>query len=211
MNTLRILRHIPFSVWTLLRSIPSPARWAMRLSPVALSVVLALAPVQRVEAVGITLDKLVNGVTADFAPGPSVAVGSTVTFTYVLTDPGLFFISSITIIDDNGTSTPSDDFAPTFISGDTNGNAALDISEIWTYSATALAIAGQYSNFAIANGVSFDPISPGQSVLVSGADLGHYFGVADGQQVAEPATLVLLAAAGVAGLGYRCRKRRPQH
>ena len=72
-----------------------------------------------------------------------------------------------------------------------------------------MALAGPYVNFALATGFSFDPISA-QPVLVSGADFAHTFGGTDRQQVAEPATLLLLSV-GLAGLGYRCRSRWPEN
>ena len=78
-----------------------------------------------------------------------LAVGSTATFTYVVTNTGNLPLGSVTVRDDNGTpANPSDDFAPQFLSGDTNNNGRLDPGEIWQYRATGTAVEGQYANTA---------------------------------------------------------------
>src|SRR4029079_8633277 len=75
----------------------------------------------------------------DIAPGPHVAVGSTVTFTYVVTDTGNVPLANVVITDDKlGTITG--------FTGDTNANGLLDLTETWTYTKTATALAGQQTN-----------------------------------------------------------------
>ena len=96
---------------------------------------------------GIQLVKSTNGQDADTTPGPSIAVGGTATFTYVVTNTGTVPLATVTVTDDNGTSgDTSDDFAPTLQSGDTNSNGLLDTTETWTYQATRTVTAGQYTN-----------------------------------------------------------------
>ena len=59
----------------------------------------------------------------------------------------------MTVTDDNGTpGNTADDFHPTFTGGDTNSNGLLDLTETWTYQASATATAGQYENFATVTG-----------------------------------------------------------
>ena len=79
-------------------------------------------------APGINLVKLTNGTDNDTPPGPIVPVGSTVTFTYVVTNTGNVPLSGVTVRDDNGTpADPADDFDATFVGGDTDGDGLLDL------------------------------------------------------------------------------------
>ena len=89
---------------------------------------------------GIQIVKLVNGQDADSPTGPHVAVGSTVTFTYVVTNTGNVPLANVVVTDDKlGTiAGPA--------SGDTNGNGLLDLTETWIYTKTATALAGQQTN-----------------------------------------------------------------
>jgi hypothetical protein len=70
--------------------------------------------------------------------GPAtVMTGQSATFTYAVTNPGDVPLSNVTVVDDNGTpGKTSDDFQPTYVSGDTNSNGLLDTTETWTYTAT---------------------------------------------------------------------------
>ena len=77
----------------------------------------------------IAIAKQTNGQTALTPPGPSVTIGSTVTWTYDVTNPGNEPLKNVTVTDDNGTpSNPADDFNPnpvlagSFNVGDTNQN-----------------------------------------------------------------------------------------
>ncbi len=92
----------------------------------------------------IAIQTRVNGQDADSAPGPTLAVGSNATFTYLVTNPGIVSLGSISVIDDNGTpGNAADDFNATYVSGDANSNGQLDVGETWTYTATRPVIAGQ--------------------------------------------------------------------
>src|SRR4029079_6479930 len=110
----------------------------------------------------------------DIAPGPHVAVGSTVTFTYVVTDTGNVPLANVVITDDKlGTITG--------FTGDTNGNGLLDLTETWTYTKTATALAGQQTNTGIVTGQDSNP--PGTGVTDNNP--GNYFGDAPGIQIVK--------------------------
>ena len=49
---------------------------------------------------GIDLEKLTNGVDADIGPGPRVEIGSTVQWTYIVTNIGDLLLNDVTIVDD---------------------------------------------------------------------------------------------------------------
>jgi len=81
-------------------------------------------------AVGLNIVKTANVDTADS--------GEAVTYTYTVTNTTGAAIASVKLVDDNGTpANTHDDFTPTLVSGDTNGNGLLDASETWIYTATA--------------------------------------------------------------------------
>src|SRR4030095_13727722 len=91
------------------------------------------------DAPGINIVKFVNGQDADTPTGPHVAVGSPVTFTYVVTNTGNVPLANVVVTDDK--------LGPiTSFTGDTNNNGLLDLTETWTYTKTATALAGQQTN-----------------------------------------------------------------
>jgi hypothetical protein len=81
------------------------------------------------------------GDDADQGPGPSIPVGSSVQFTYVVTNTGKAALTHVNLVDDNGTpNNPRDDFRPSptltkagFNVGDANNNHVLDVGEKWIY------------------------------------------------------------------------------
>ena len=120
----------------------------------------------------LSLVKFVNGQDADSPTGPHVAAGSTVTFTYVVTDTGNVPVSGVVVRDDNGTpANPADDFNPTFSGGDTNTNGLLDTTETWTYTATATALAGQQTNVGTVTGQDVNTLT-----TVTDDNPANYFG-----------------------------------
>src|SRR4029078_820736 len=85
-------------------------------------------------APSINVVKATNGQPRACPPSPIVGVPSTVTWTYTVTNPGNVPISNVSLTDDNGTpGNTADDFHPTFVSGDTNNDGKLDVTETWTY------------------------------------------------------------------------------
>jgi uncharacterized repeat protein (TIGR01451 family) len=129
----------------------------------------------------INVVKLTNGTDNNAAPGPFVPVGSTVTFTYTVTNPGDVTLQSITITHDNGTpGTPGDDVTPGYVSGDTNTNGQLETTETWTYSATRSATPGQHTNTATVSG-----LDTALSLTVSDSDTDNHFGSAPGINVVK--------------------------
>ena len=115
----------------------------------------------------IHLVKLTNGTDNNAAPGPSVIEGSTVTWTYTVTNSGNVPLKTVTVTDDQGA-------LPVYQSGDINGNGLLDLTETWIYTATGVAVAGQYTNIGTANGMdSTDTVV----TPVTSTDPDHYFGV----------------------------------
>ena len=111
----------------------------------------------------IDIEKHTNGEDADSPIGPKVLVGDTVTWTYIVTNPGDVALTNIAVTDNKGVT-------PVYQSGDTNGDAALDVDETWIYQATGTATAGQYENLGEVTGWYLD-----QSV--SDSDLSHYCGI----------------------------------
>ena len=140
----------------------------MLLSPALASLCLA-----GVGSVGIAIVKSTNGTDNDGPPGPEVPVGSTVTFTYVVTNTGNNPLSGVTVSDDNGTpGNLADDFNAAFVGGDTNGNGLLDVAETFNFSASRIATVGQYVNVGSVGALAFGEVS------VAANDPDHHFGVA---------------------------------
>ena len=80
-------------------------------------------------APGIHLDKTVDPAIFS-APG-------TATYTYSVTNTGNVVLTSVVVTDDNATAAdPTDDFLATYVSGDTDADNKLDLTEVWTFTAT---------------------------------------------------------------------------
>ena len=108
----------------------------------------------------IDVEKATNGVDADVITGPSILVGDTVTWTYVVTNTGNVDLDSIVLTDD--------------IEGVITCPATtLAVGDSFTCTATGIATLGQYVNNADVAGV--DP----QGNTVTDADPSHYIGEAD--------------------------------
>ena len=88
-------------------------------------------------------------------------------------------LGSVVVTDDNGTpGDTSDDFNPTFVDGDTDGDGLLDTDETWEYEATGTAAAGQYRNVSdvVGNPVQDDGTDIPGLANVTDSDPSHYFG-----------------------------------
>ncbi|MEO7006881.1 MAG: hypothetical protein ABI065_07595, partial [Terrimesophilobacter sp.] len=105
-------------------------------------------------AAGIRVLKYINGIAAE-TPSTAVQVvaGSTATFTYKVSVTTGASLADVTVIDDNGTPmNMADDFAPAYLSGDTNGNELLDPGEVWVFTAPHVVPVGAYNNVVRASG-----------------------------------------------------------
>ncbi len=153
---------------------------------------------------GIDVEKATNGLDSDTAPGVDLLAGSTVTWTYVVTNTGDVPLPNVVLVDDQGE-------VPVFIDGDTNADSVLDPDEVWTYEATATATTGQYTNLATVTGT--DPAGG----TVTAGDPSNYNGVTEGlpntgidSDVMAIVALLLLAAGAVLVVLTRSRKRKPE-
>ena len=137
---------------------------------------------------GINVVKSTNGQDANTAPGPTLAVGSTATFAYVVTNTGNVPLGTVVVRDDNGTAgNTADDFNATLQSGDANSNGRLDTTETWTYQATRTVTAGQYTNLstATANPVDATGADIAGMTDVSDTDPSNHLGVAAGINIVK--------------------------
>lgn len=76
----------------------------------------------------------------------ALVVGDTVTYTYVVTNTGDVLLGSVVVSDDRCSPV-------TFVGGDTDGDAALDLTETWTYRCTTVATAaGTLTNVGTVSG-----------------------------------------------------------
>ena len=111
----------------------------------------------------IDIEKATNGEDADTEPGPEVAEGSTVTWTYVVTNTGNVDLTNVVVVDDQGVvlGEPVESLTD---------NDVLEVGETWTYEATGTAICGQYANLATvtADQPAGDPVTD--------EDPSHYMG-----------------------------------
>jgi hypothetical protein len=92
------------------------------------------------------------GDDADTAPGPSVPVGDTVTFNYVVTNTGEVPLANVVVVDDDGTGDFGTGFNPSFAGGDDNNDSLLDLNETWLYTADHVVTAGLFTNDSRATG-----------------------------------------------------------
>ena len=107
----------------------------------------------------IDLEKLVNGEDADVPTGPTVAAGSTVTFTFIVTNTGNVTLTNVSVDDS--------------VLGHIGTIATLNVGASQTLTITATAIAGQYENMGTATG------TPPVGEDVTDEDPGHYYGTAN--------------------------------
>jgi hypothetical protein len=113
---------------------------------------------------------------ANTAPGVLLPVGSGVTWTYLFTNTGNIALNVISLLDDAGTpSNTNDDIRPRYLSGDTNNNGLLDPGETWLYNATGTATTGQYTSTAH---FSATVVGTNPALTATASDPANYFGVA---------------------------------
>jgi len=108
-------------------------------------------------APSITIKKLTNGVDAPTAPGPTLAVGSTVTWSYIVTNNSNVNLTSVFVTDSKGVAV-------------TCPGSTLAVGASMTCTGTGIATDGQYGNIGTAIGTG-----AGKEVTASYAS--HYLGV----------------------------------
>lgn len=130
-------------------------------------------------ATSIDVEKATNDTDADDAPGPFVAPGSTVTWTYVVTNTGNVDLADVAVTDDRLDDTDISCDASAL--GDTDDDNLVDLlgpDESVTCTATADAVEGVYENLAGATGDPVDPDGAPIGILEAPTDEdpSHYFG-----------------------------------
>jgi hypothetical protein len=103
----------------------------------------------------VKIEKSTNGEDADSAPGPSIVVGSAVTWRYVVTNTGTVQLTGIVVSDDK-------------LGAVSCGQTTLDPGLSMTCTMSGVAALGQYSNVGTVNA------NPGP---VSDTDPSHYLGI----------------------------------
>lgn len=112
----------------------------------------------------INVEKSTNGVDADVAPGPFLAPGGAITWTYRVQNTGNVDLSNVSVTD----SVEGPISCPT---------AALAPGEVTTCTAAGTATEGQYTNTATATGTDV------LDTQVTDSDPSHYFGAVPGIDV----------------------------
>jgi len=107
----------------------------------------------------VKIEKSTNGDDADDAPGPSIVVGSPVTWRYVVTNTGTINLTGIVVVDDRG------------VTVNCAGQTNLPAGQTMTCSGTGVATLGQYTNVGKVTAAS----SLGS---VDDSDPSHYLGIA---------------------------------
>ena len=121
----------------------------------------------------ISIVKTTNGNHETAAPGHTIAAGAAVTWTYTVTNAGDVPLSAVSVTDSVAGVNPA------YVSGDTNANTLLDLTETWIFSASGTAVAGQYHNTGTATGTP--PAGPN----VTAADDSWYFSKANSKVVTD--------------------------
>ncbi|RMH20729.1 MAG: hypothetical protein D6696_07605, partial [Acidobacteria bacterium] len=126
---------------------------------------------QRAPGPGILVEKRTNGFDADLAPGPQLALGDAVTWTYQVTNVGDLPFEDVQVTDDDPSLTVS---CPQF---------DLEPGESMTCTATGFVqTACQYRNVGTARGFTSD------GVEVADTDASHFFGKEEASIELEKAT-----------------------
>ncbi len=145
-------------------------------------------------APAVNIVKLTNDTDNNSPTGPLLPIGSPVTWTYNVTNPGNVQLANVNVVDDQLGVTP------VFVSGDTDGDNRLDTDETWVYTASGVATPGQYENTGTVTGNPVDAdgnpiVNPNVPTEVTDDDLDHYFGQATVQ------TRISISVDGVNAVG----------
>jgi hypothetical protein len=120
----------------------------------------------RVVGPAIQIEKSTNGEDADDAPGPTIVVGSPVTWQYVVTNTGTIPLTNVAVVDDK-------------IGAVTCPATTLAVGQSMTCTMSGVAALGQYSNLG-----TVTASSTGGSVTDS--DASHYLGQVPGTEEEGP-------------------------
>ena len=104
----------------------------------------------------VRIEKFTNGEHAVSAPGPTIAVGSPVTWTYVVTNTGTIALTNVKVVDNRNVTV-------------TCPGTALAAAQSMTCTGAGTAVEGQYENVG---SVTADSASG----PVTDSDVSHYFG-----------------------------------
>ena len=115
----------------------------------------------------VSIKKSTNGEDADNAPGPSIVVGSSVTWRYLVTNTGTIQLTGIVVADDRG------------VTVNCNGQTALAAGQSMTCTGAGVATLGQYRNVGTVNAGS-------ASGSVNASDASHYLGVSPTTETEGP-------------------------
>jgi hypothetical protein len=107
----------------------------------------------------VRIEKSTNGKDADVAPGPTILVGDTVTWEYVVTNTGGIDLTNVQVVDDQG------------VTVDCSGQTTLAAGLSMTCTGSGVATLGQYSNLGTVTAES-----TAGSVTVTDSDASHYLG-----------------------------------
>jgi hypothetical protein len=105
----------------------------------------------------VDIQKFTNGQDADEAPGPSITIGTPVTWTYVVTNTGGVDLTAVVVTDNRG------------VAVSCGGNTTLAVGQSMTCTGSGVAVAGQYTNIGTVTASSM-------AGPVSDSDPSNYFG-----------------------------------
>lgn len=111
----------------------------------------------RIIGPAISIKKSTNGEDADQAPGPSILVGSPVTWTYVVANIGTVNLTNVVVVDDRG------------VAVSCGGQTTLVVGQSMTCTGSGVATLGQYRNVGAVTASS-------SSGAVNDSDASHYLG-----------------------------------
>ena len=106
----------------------------------------------------VQIVKSTNGQDANEAPGPTIVVGSPVTWTYVVSNSGAVPLANVAVLDDRNVTV-------------TCPGTTLAVGQSMTCTGTGVAVAGQYRNVGTVTASS-------EAGTVTDTDASHYFGQA---------------------------------
>ena len=121
-----------------------------------------------------------------------VIAGNAITWQYAVSNTGNTALSDVDVSDDNGTpGDTTDDFNPSYVSGDTDSDGKLDVTETWIFEEMGTAVVGTYQNLGTATGTA-------GGIKVDDSDASSYTATAPGALIAPTGTTPLQYINGTA-------------